>query len=109
MTVQKITNLEEYNALLETSKSKLVILDFSAEWCGPCKFIHPIFEKMAEENPDVVFAEVDVDEADDVAGQCKVRAMPTFHFYKGGEKIEEMMGADKDKLAALMKTHKYMQ
>jgi thioredoxin 1 len=61
---------------------------------------------MAENNPDVVFAEVDVDEADDVAGQCGIRAMPTFHFYKGGSKIEEMMGADKDKLASLMVKHK---
>lgn len=61
---------------------------------------------MAEENPDVVFAETDVDEADDVAAHCGIRAMPTFHFYKGGEKIEELQGADKDKLAALMLKHK---
>lgn len=61
---------------------------------------------MAEENPDVHFAEVDVDEADDVAAHCSIRAMPTFHFYKGGAKVEEMMGADQGKLAALVAKHK---
>jgi thioredoxin 1 len=61
---------------------------------------------MAQENPDVAFAEVDVDEADDVAAQCGIQAMPTFHFYKGGERIEVVTGADKDKIAALMLQHK---
>lgn len=68
--------------------------------------IHPIFEKMAADNPDVMFAEVDVDDADDVAAQCGIRAMPTFHFYKAGEKVEEMMGADQNKLATLIAKHK---
>ena len=57
---------------------------------------------MALDNLDVVFAECDVDSADDVAQQCNVRCMPTFHFYKGGEKVDEVMGADKDKIAALV-------
>jgi len=74
--------------------------------CGPCKFIHPIYEKMAADNPDVVFAEVDVDEADDVAAKCGIRAMPTFHFYKDGQKIEEMMGADQKKLADIVAKNK---
>jgi len=68
--------------------------------------IHPIYEKMAEDNPDVLFAEVDVDEADDVAAECGIRAMPTFHLYKDGNKIGEMMGADSNKLASLVAKHK---
>lgn len=61
---------------------------------------------MAEENPEAEFVKVDVDSADDVAAECSIRAMPTFHFYKGGEKIEEMMGADQNKLASLVAKHK---
>ncbi len=62
--------------------------------CPPCRFIGPIFEKMAEEFPDAVFVKVDVDEADDVAQACGIQAMPTFQFYKGGDKVAEFSGAD---------------
>jgi thiol-disulfide isomerase/thioredoxin len=71
MEVTKISSMADFNSLLETSKSKLVVVDFSATWCGPCRFIHPIYEKMAAENPDVAFAEVDVDEVEDV--RCILR------------------------------------
>ncbi len=74
--------------------------------CGPCKFIAPIFEKMAEENPEAEFVKVDVDEADDVAAACGIQAMPTFHFYKGGVKVDEMMGADQGTLARLVAKNK---
>jgi thioredoxin 1 len=72
----------------------------------PCKFIGPIFEKLASENPEIEAVKVDVDDADDVAAHCQIQAMPTFHFYKGGAKIAEMMGADQAKLAALIAEHK---
>jgi len=61
---------------------------------------------MADENPEIEFAKVDVDEADDVAAKCGIRAMPTFQFFRNGEKIEEMMGADQNKLVALVAKYK---
>lgn len=67
--------------------------------CGPCRFIAPYFEELAEKNPDVEFVKVDVDDAEDVAGECGISAMPTFQFYKGGVKIDEMRGANKEGLA----------
>jgi thioredoxin 1 len=70
MAVTKITSMDDYNGLLETSKTKLVVVDFSASWCGPCRYIHPIYEKMAADNPDVTFAEIDVDEVEDVRYVC---------------------------------------
>ncbi|EEC48068.1 thioredoxin h [Phaeodactylum tricornutum CCAP 1055/1] len=100
--VKHLESMDDFNTMLETSKTKLVVVDFTATWCGPCKYIGPIFEKLAEENPDIEFVKVDVDEADDVAAHCGVRAMPTFQFFRNGEKIEEMMGADQNKLAALV-------
>lgn len=84
------------------------MIDFSLCFrrCGPCKFIGPIFEKLAEQTPEAVFVKVDVDDADDVAAACGIQAMPTFHFYKGGVKIDEMMGADKNTLEAKVAKHK---
>jgi thioredoxin-like negative regulator of GroEL len=76
------------------------------ERCGPCKFIGPIFEKLSTENEDVEFAKVDVDDAEEVAGHCGIQAMPTFQFYKGGQKVEEMRGADESKLVQLIAKHK---
>lgn len=67
--------------------------------------IGPIFEKMAEEFPDAVFVKVDVDQADDVAGKCGIRAMPTFQFYKGGQMVEEFSGASEQKLRATVAKH----
>lgn len=55
---------------------------------------------MAEENPDVVFVKVDVDEADDVASACGISAMPTFQFYKGGNMVHEFSGASEQILKA---------
>lgn len=74
--------------------------------CGPCRFIGPIFEALAAKTPEAEFVKVDVDDADDVAATCGIQAMPTFHFYKGGVKVDEMMGADKDTLERKVAQHK---
>ena len=68
--------------------------------------IGPVFEQLAKDNAEIEAVKVDVDDADDVAAHCQIQAMPTFHFYKNGEKIAEMMGADQAKLAALIAQHK---
>jgi thioredoxin len=94
--------MDEFAALMDTSKSKLVVVDFTASWCGPCRFIAPVFEKLASENSDVEFVKVDVDDADDVAAHCQIQAMPTFHFYKSGAKVAEFSGADQAKLTSLV-------
>ena len=73
--------------------------------CGPCQMVAPHFAAMANENPNVIFVKVDVDSQDQIAQRCGVRAMPTFQFFKGGEKVDELMGANvdglKQKVAAL--------
>jgi thioredoxin 1 len=61
---------------------------------------------MAEENTDAEFVKVDVDDADDVAQACGIQAMPTFQFYKGGNKVDELQGADPHKLKALVAKYK---
>jgi len=68
--------------------------------------IAPKFEEMANENPNAIFVKVDVDKMDTIAQNAGVRAMPTFQFFKNGEKVDEMMGANvaglKEKVSALI-------
>lgn len=79
-------------------------MDFTASWCGPCKMIGPYFEELSGKFPGVVFVKVDVDDLEDVAAECGISAMPTFHLYSNGVKVQELTGADKGKLEALAKT-----
>jgi len=89
--------------LAESSKSgKAVIIDFSATWCGPCKMIGPVFEQLAAQHTAVIFAKVDVDEAQDVASQCGVTSMPTFQLYKRGQRVDSFSGADTQRLHAMV-------
>merc|ERR1711937_1007643 len=88
----------EFDAALKDAGDKLVVVDFTATWCGPCQRIAPVFVKLAEEMPDVNFVEVDVDENEETAGACGIQAMPTFQFYKNGQKVHEFSGASEDKI-----------
>merc|ERR1711907_127594 len=103
-TMLKITSIDEWNALKESDKT--VFVDFTATWCGPCRFIGPYFEELAEQNPEAEFVSVDVDEMKDISEECGIRAMPTFKAYKKGSQIGELVGASKDKLKDLVMTHK---
>ena len=103
--VRFITTSDEWGALMEESKASLVVIDFTASWCGPCQFIAPHYEDMAKEMPNITFVKIDVDEAEDLAAQCGVQAMPTFQFYKGGQKVDEFRGADVKSLRAMVEKH----
>ena len=80
--------------------AKLCLVDFTASWCGPCRQIAPVFERMALVNPHVHFLKVDVDEVQEVAAAENVRSMPTFKLYRYGSKVEEFSGADPNRLQA---------
>jgi len=85
------------------SKSSVVVLDFHATWCGPCKVIAPVFEQLAREHASpnkVAFAKVDVDAAQGVAQIYAVRAMPTFVILKNGKEADRIQGADRAALTA---------
>eukprot|EP00406_Dinophysis_acuminata_P008971 CAMPEP_0179235008 /NCGR_PEP_ID=MMETSP0797-20121207/13184_1 /TAXON_ID=47934 /ORGANISM="Dinophysis acuminata, Strain DAEP01" /LENGTH=178 /DNA_ID=CAMNT_0020942207 /DNA_START=61 /DNA_END=597 /DNA_ORIENTATION=- len=96
--VPQLPTKAAFDEALAAAGDKLVVVDFTATWCGPCQRIAPAFAKMAEEMADVVFIKVDVDENEETSQACKISCMPTFQFYKGGVKVDEMQGADESKL-----------
>ncbi|KAK2863020.1 hypothetical protein Q5P01_002553 [Channa striata] len=94
--VRSVVDMDDFSAILKEAGGKLVVVDFTATWCGPCKQIGPVFEKLSEDpdNKNVVFLKVDVDEAEDVSSSCGISCMPTFQFYKNGAKVFEFSGAN---------------
>ncbi|KAI8621871.1 thioredoxin-like protein, partial [Chytriomyces sp. MP71] len=73
--------------------------------CGPCGVISPVFAEMAKEYTNVVFVKVDVDVVPEAAESAGIRAMPTFQFYQNGKKIEELVGANPNKLREVISRH----
>lgn len=88
-----------------SNTSRLAILYFTATWCGPCRFISPIYTSLAEKYPKVVFLKIDIDEARDVAASWNISSVPTFFFVKNGKEVDSVVGADKSTLERKIAQH----
>lgn len=86
-------NHEDFEELLKTS-IKPIVIDFWAEWCGPCKMIAPILEEISEEREDVMIVKVDVDNVRAVAEKYGIRSIPTLMVIKDGEVQATKIGAN---------------
>ena len=83
--------------------NKFVIIDFYAQWCGPCKTIAPKFEELSKKYPTVQFTKVDVDDVSEVADICQVKSLPTFMAFENGELFDTYIGKDPFELEELIK------
>ncbi|MBQ2472247.1 MAG: thioredoxin [Acholeplasmatales bacterium] len=88
--VYVINSAKEFDELVESGKN--VLVDFYADWCGPCRMQAPIVEAIAEENPDVVVAKLNVDDVDDVAERFNIVSIPTLLIFKGGKLVKNFVG-----------------
>ena len=75
------------------NSDKVVLLDFFAEWCGPCKMIAPTLEEIAAENEQIKVCKIDVDNAPDLARQFKVTSIPLLVVMKDGKIVDQALGA----------------
>ncbi|XP_021895529.1 thioredoxin H9-like isoform X2 [Carica papaya] len=85
--------------LSEASEAgKIVLANFSATWCGPCRMIAPFFSELSEKYLSLMFLVVDVDELTDFSSSWDIKATPTFFFLKNGQQIDKLVGANKPEL-----------
>ena len=91
MAVQHIKGADFEEVVLKSEVP--VLVDFYADWCGPCQMMAPVIEALSEEKQDVKFVAVDVDEAEGLAIQFGISSIPCMIFFKNGEEADRIIGA----------------
>ena len=102
--VQEIKNLEDFTKAIGDKNTGFVVIDFYADWCGPCKMIAPKFAKMAVKYPSVAFYKLnsDTEQTADIVSACQVNALPTFCLFSGGQFVTKMTGANDAELEEMI-------
>ena len=98
--LKHINSVAEFD---EAIKENVVLVDFFATWCGPCKMLTPVLEEVANENPNLSIVKVDVDEAGPLAARYAIQAVPTLILFKNGQQVGVKMGyQNKNQLLAFI-------
>ena len=85
------------NNFEETIKEGISVIDFWAPWCGPCKMMAPVVDKIAANNPDLKVGKIDIDESPHIAQKYNVMSIPTIIIFKDGEPIDQTVGVVNEK------------
>lgn len=94
MVVKEVMHDPQFQEELSANGMRLVVVDFSATWCGPCRRIAPLYDELSLKYDRAVFLKVDVDKCQETAASQGVSAMPTFIFYRNKVKVAKIQGAD---------------
>ncbi len=91
--IGSINSLEQFNKIMETSKERLLVLDFYADWCPPCKELLPVLEKIGKENRDIVtIYKINIDRHSELANSFRVTGIPHVAFVKNKENVLSLTG-----------------
>ena len=102
MEILKVTSENFESEVLQSDKP--VLIDFYADWCGPCKMLSPIVDEVAEENTDIKVVKINVDNAQDLAMKYQVMSIPTLVVIKEGKEVNRSVGLiDKSEVVSLIK------
>ena len=102
MEILKVTSENFESEVLQSDKP--VLIDFYADWCGPCKMLSPIVDEVAEENTDIKVVKINVDNAQDLAMKYQVMSIPTLVVIKDGREVNRSVGLiDKTEVVSLVK------
>ncbi|GAU94398.1 hypothetical protein RvY_06178 [Ramazzottius varieornatus] len=106
MPVKNLTADGQLEQEVAQAAGKLVVADFFATWCGPCRTIAPQFEQLSNRYAaSAVFVKINVEEMTETAARFGIRAMPTFIFLKNGQTVGQVQGADPQQIEATLKQH----
>lgn len=101
--VYVVKDAADFDSRLEAAGDKLVVVDFFATWCGPCKVIAPKLDEFQNRfSEKIVIIKVDVDECEDLAAKYNISSMPTFLFIKNKEVVDQFAGANPEKLQSFI-------
>ncbi|XP_058815830.1 thioredoxin-2 [Topomyia yanbarensis] len=104
--VYTVKDAADFTTRVEAAGDKLVVVDFFATWCGPCKVIAPKLEELQNKYADkIVVVKVDVDECEDLAAKYEISSMPTFLFMKNNTVLDTFSGANAEKLEQYIRKH----
>ncbi|XP_018565411.1 thioredoxin-2 [Anoplophora glabripennis] len=104
--VVTIKDKSDLDSKLTDAGAQLVVIDFFATWCGPCKMISPKLEELSKEYTNILILKVDVDECEDIAMEYNISSMPTFVFIKNKAVVTTFSGANYDKLKQTIESYK---
>ena len=101
--LSKVYNYEKNQTQWVYEGNKPAIIDFYADWCGPCKMMGPVVEEIAEEHSDVKVVKINVDNAEDIAIKYQIMSIPTLVVVKGGQEVNRSIGLiSKEKIEELI-------
>lgn len=89
----ELNTLEDLKNLFEKNQNKLVVLDFYAEWCKPCKMLGETIDSLVEERNDFILGKINIETADELTNEYKVRNIPTLVFMKNNFILDKNVGA----------------